>query len=189
MARPFIFRINAAELFAEVQSLHHKQRSSWILQLAQDLLTLKPQLSYSEKLIKETIDFMEKKREAGSKGGRPSKTKGLAEVKQTITNAKPKVKQEVEVEVEVEKNIRESVVSLPDWLPLESWNAYVEMRKKLKKPMTEYAAKLRIKDLERFKDEGHNLEAILNQSVANSWTDIYPPKAGKSEAASSQKYF
>jgi len=186
MSRPFVFRINAAELFAEVQSLHHKQRSSWILKFSQELLTLKPTLSYSEKVISEAIEFMDKKRVAGLKGGRPQKTKGLAEVKQSITNAKPKTKPETETETE---HKGKSVVSLPEWLPVEEWQAYSDMRKTLKKPMTEYAQGLRIKDLERLRDEGHNPADVLNQSIANSWTDIYPLKPKVSQVSTATQLY
>lgn len=70
--------------------------------------------------------------------------------------------------------------NLPDWVPAEAWAGYVEMRKKLKKPMTDRAMELRIKDLEAFRDAGHDLTAILDQSTANNWTDLYEPKERRS---------
>lgn len=63
--------------------------------------------------------------------------------------------------------------NLPDWIPAEAWAGYVEMRKKQKKPLTDHAMKLRISDLHAFKAQGHDIEAILNQSTANGWTDLY----------------
>lgn len=66
--------------------------------------------------------------------------------------------------------------TLPDWIPSAAWAGYVEMRKKLKKPMTDRAIELRIRDLAAWRDEGHNIEAILDQSTTNSWTDLYPLK-------------
>lgn len=67
-------------------------------------------------------------------------------------------------------------MELPDWLPLDAWNGYAEMRKKLRKPMTDRAMGLRIRDLAAFRDAGQDIEKILDQSTANGWTDLYPLK-------------
>lgn len=67
-------------------------------------------------------------------------------------------------------------MNLPDWIPAEAWAGYVDMRKKLRKPMTPRAIELRIKDLAAFRDAGQDVGAILDQSTSNSWTDLYPLK-------------
>jgi hypothetical protein len=67
-------------------------------------------------------------------------------------------------------------MELPDWLPLDAWNGYVEMRKKKRAVMTPRAVGLRIKDLAAFRDNGEDIEKILDQSTANGWTDLYPLK-------------
>jgi hypothetical protein len=67
-------------------------------------------------------------------------------------------------------------MSLPDWMPAEAWAGYVEMRKKAKKPMTARAEAMQIKALEQFKEAGHDITVILDQSTANNWTDLYEPK-------------
>lgn len=82
-----------------------------------------------------------------------------------------------------------SVVSLPDWLPSDAWKEYSDMRKKLKKPMTDYAAKLRIADLLKLKEEGNDPAAVLNQSTSNSWTDIYPLKNASKQINSSEQLY
>lgn len=76
--------------------------------------------------------------------------------------------------------------NLPLWIPLDAWNGYVEMRKKIKKPMTSRATELRIKDLEAFHAQGFDLVQILDQSTANNWTDLYEPK-DKTPRASGNK--
>lgn len=43
--------------------------------------------------------------------------------------------------------------------------------------MTDRAMQLRIDDLKKFRDAGHDVGAILDQSTASSWTDLYPPKS------------
>jgi len=71
---------------------------------------------------------------------------------------------------------------LPDWLPVEAWNGYVEMRKRIKKPMTGRAEQLRLVDLQKFHDSGYDVAAILDQSTANNWTDLYEPKDRRTQA-------
>lgn len=68
--------------------------------------------------------------------------------------------------------------ALPEWIPTEAWDGYVAMRKKQRKPMTDRARDLKVAELQRFRDEGYDIGAILDKSTANSWTDIYPPKDG-----------
>jgi hypothetical protein len=66
--------------------------------------------------------------------------------------------------------------SPPPWLDVEAWEAYDEMRKKLKKPMTARARELVVKKLAGFEAEGLNTTEVLNQAVVNGWTDVYAPK-------------
>lgn len=65
---------------------------------------------------------------------------------------------------------------LPDWIPADAWAGYVEMRKKKRAVMTERAMELRIKDLATLRDAGQDVGAVLDQSTANGWTDVYPVK-------------
>lgn len=54
--------------------------------------------------------------------------------------------------------------------------AFVEMRAKINKPLTEYALKLRMKDLDKLtRNEAMKIK-IVNQSVANCWQDFYALK-------------
>ena len=72
------------------------------------------------------------------------------------------------------------MISIPDWIPAEAWAGYVEMRKKIKKPMTERAVELKLKALAAFRDAGDDIEKILDQSTENSWSDLYPLKERRS---------
>jgi len=68
--------------------------------------------------------------------------------------------------------------ALPDWIPTEAWDGYVAMRKKQRKPMTDRARDLKLAELQRFRDAGHDVGAILDKSTANCWTDVYAPREG-----------
>jgi|SRR5882672_4426631 len=68
---------------------------------------------------------------------------------------------------------------LPDWLPKETWNAFIEMRKEMgaKHKATEHAQVLLIKKLDRMRKEGQDIEAVINESIMRSWTGLFPLKA------------
>jgi uncharacterized protein YdaU (DUF1376 family) len=65
---------------------------------------------------------------------------------------------------------------LPDWLNKTDWNDFVEMRKKLKKPMTDRAVNLMISKLETMKNKGIDTSAVLQKSIVSDWIDVYEPK-------------
>lgn len=78
---------------------------------------------------------------------------------------------------------------LPDFIPSEAWAAYLEMRKSIKKPPTEYAVKLIFKRLAAMKQAGQNIGAVLEQSIINNWTDVYPVKRQSGTIADRAKDF
>lgn len=54
--------------------------------------------------------------------------------------------------------------------------AFIEFRKKIKKPMTEQAVKLLISKLNKMTDSIDEQIEILNQSIMNGWQSVYPLK-------------
>jgi hypothetical protein len=91
----------------------------------------------------------------------------LAGCKQDAT---PKTETEREAEVE----IKTEGAALPEWIPVEQWNAFIEMRKSKKASPTPYATKLLIKRLDSLRKEGQNAAKVLDQSTANCWKDLFP---------------
>ena len=66
----------------------------------------------------------------------------------------------------------------------EALNAFAEHRKKLKKPMTDYAKKLLLSKLKKLGRTEEEQIAILNQSIENGWQGIFALKhdsSGKTE--------
>ena len=61
----------------------------------------------------------------------------------------------------------------PNWIPVGTWLAFVDMRRKIRKPMTEHAADLIMRRLAELKAEGYDPEEVLNQSIRNSWQDVF----------------
>lgn len=74
------------------------------------------------------------------------------------------------------KKAASAVDALPEWLPLDAWNAFLAMRKQIKKPATDYAQKLLIKKLTAFYAADLDPLTIINQSIASCWQDLYAPK-------------
>lgn len=62
----------------------------------------------------------------------------------------------------------------------ESWNGFCEMRKKIKKPLTDRAAKMILNELERLAPGDDTTKAlILDQSVKHCWQDVYKLKSAE----------
>lgn len=80
-----------------------------------------------------------------------------------------------------EKNKKEKPVYYPnDEILNQAFTDYVAMRKQIKKPMTEKAIDLAIKELERLSEGDPDIAVkILNQSVMNSWQGLFELKEHK----------
>lgn len=61
----------------------------------------------------------------------------------------------------------------PDWIPLEAWDAFVEMRRKIRAPLTSKAVSLAVAELENLRAQGHDPGAVLDQSVLRSWRGLF----------------
>lgn len=66
---------------------------------------------------------------------------------------------------------------LPDYIPQETWQAYMAVRVKKKAAQTPYAFNLIIKELEKIRVQyGQDPVDVLNKSIKSGWTDVYPLK-------------
>lgn len=76
-----------------------------------------------------------------------------------------------------------NITNLPEWVPREAWDGFIEMRKKAKSPFTGRALNLAISELEKLRAQGQDPGAVLNQSVMNGWKGLFPIKQGASDGA------
>lgn len=67
-------------------------------------------------------------------------------------------------------------VELPSWLSVDLWSEFVVMRKTIKKPLTDNAAKRMITKLGKYHDKGIDAAAQLTHSIDNCYSDVYEPK-------------
>jgi len=70
--------------------------------------------------------------------------------------------------------IQEEIIELPVWLSSSDWQSFIEHRREIKSPMSLRAQRLIIKQLQKFKDDGQNVEDVLNQSIMNGWKGVFP---------------
>lgn len=75
-------------------------------------------------------------------------------------------------------------VILPDWLPPSEWQAFVEHRQDMRKPMTDEAQRRALKELGRLRDQGHDPVRVIDASIANGWQGLFPLKDGGQGQAS-----
>jgi hypothetical protein len=64
---------------------------------------------------------------------------------------------------------------LPDWLPLDPWNGFVEHRQKIKPLPTNRALDLILKKLKTLRDQGHDPAMLLDTAVERGWRSVFPP--------------
>jgi hypothetical protein len=93
-----------------------------------------------------------------------------------VTKALPEKRRE-EKSIKENKEVATSVAFvLPDWIEKETWDAFVQMRKRIGKPPTDYAKNLIVAKLERFKANGQDIKAVLEKSITSSWQDVFEIK-------------
>ena len=58
----------------------------------------------------------------------------------------------------------------------EAWQAFIDMRKVMKKPLTIRAAKTIIKKLNEYANDEKGMIALLDNSIEHNWQSVYEPK-------------
>jgi uncharacterized protein YdaU (DUF1376 family) len=75
---------------------------------------------------------------------------------------------------------------LPEWVPVEPWQHFVEHRKAMRGvPFTDAARDGVLRELSRLRDMGHDPAALLQTSVTRGWRTVFEPK-GQAPPASKQ---
>lgn len=76
-----------------------------------------------------------------------------------------------------EEKKEEQLEVLPDWLPADRWEGFVEHRKAIKKPMTDRARRQMLTHLADLKSKGYDVLALVDKAIRSGWQDVYEPKA------------
>lgn len=104
----------------------------------------------------------------------------LASCKQDATPEKSR--ERVETETEKEKSAPLALVSVTVWLE------FVAMRKSIRRPLTPKGSELINERLVELKAQGEDPTEVIEQSIRNSWPDIFPVK-GKTNGTRSTESF
>ena len=75
------------------------------------------------------------------------------------------------------KKKQQGAFAPPDWVPSDAWQSYVEMRNRIRKPLTHRAAELAVEKLSELRSGGHDPKGVLEQSIFNSWQGLFALKA------------
>ena len=74
---------------------------------------------------------------------------------------------------------------LPEWVPLEAWNGWLEVRTKKHVANTDRAMRLALKELTMLKTAGEDVLAVIDRATLKGWTSFYAPRkdpaAGRSD--------
>ena len=97
---------------------------------------------------------------------KPATSERQTDDKRATTDKNIRTKEEKEL-----KNI-----ILPNWVPLDAWNAFVEMRINNKSKPTVKAMQMLINKLEKLKDEGCDPLEVLEQSTMNNYKGLFEVK-------------
>ena len=181
--------------------------------VACQLLSLPPTWDYSvkglvtlfndgEASIRSALSELEEagylRRERERDGGRLGKavyiiTDSLKSEKPNVENPRvenPLVDNHAQLNTKVSSTHKSNTKDIYEGLPenlRETLGEFEEMRKSIKKPMTDAARKRLIRELQKLAGEDvQKMIAILDQSILNSWAGVYPLKdnnKGKSQGS------
>lgn len=146
--------------------------SNWLIELQEaGVYDIDNGAIFSRRMIRDE-ELRQKRAEGGKLGGNPN-LKVNHEVKQKTTPSSSS---------SFSSSIKKVVAVLPDWLPKQTWEEFLEMRKRIKKPPTEYAKSLLIAKLDKFRGNGQNIKDVLEKSITSGWQDVFEIKENKSFA-------
>jgi hypothetical protein len=116
---------------------------------------------------------MEQKREADRKriADKRSKNKDVAIVSQGVANVAHS-----DSDLNKDKETTTGAVALPAWVPQDAWEAWLEVRGRIRAPNTKRALAIALKDLDRYRGEGCDPRAVLEAATVKGWRGLFPVK-------------
>lgn len=68
------------------------------------------------------------------------------------------------------------MIPLPDWVPVDLWEAYVAQRKKDRKALCTATAARRLAELTAWKNAGHDPATVIEEALNGHWLKFYEPR-------------
>jgi hypothetical protein len=103
--------------------------------------------------------------------GQPNAT----ERNRTPTNT-DKDKDKDKIKTKAQAKDEPSLFMWPEWIEQDAVKDFEEMRRKKRAPLTDRARKNIVAELVRLEATGQHAEDVLNQSITNSWSGVFPLK-------------
>lgn len=136
-------------------------------------------------LVKPQLDANRKRFENGCVK-KQKRSKKEAKKKQKGSKSKANDNVNVNEECKLELKLESQ---LPIFINKNLFDGFVEMRKKIKKPLTEHAKELLLKDLTKFENlKIGNANIALENSIKNSWQGVFEPKPNNSQQQPKQTF-
>lgn len=88
----------------------------------------------------------------------------------------PSAHAEGEVDTEAKNKTAQARFALPEWVPKDSWQAWIEVRSKMRAPNTPRALELAVRKLEALRADGYSPQSVLDLAVERGWRALYEPK-------------
>ena len=73
-------------------------------------------------------------------------------------------------------------VALPDWVPQDAWEAWLEVRSRSRAPNTPKALRLALTELAKLKASGNDPRAVLERATMRGWRGLFPLDSKTSNA-------
>lgn len=86
---------------------------------------------------------------------------------------------EAEADTEAKKQKQRqapSALTVPEWIPVDEWTGFLEVRKRLRAPNTDRALNGIIRELENLRARGFSPGKVLDQSTTRGWRGVFEIK-------------
>jgi hypothetical protein len=90
--------------------------------------------------------------------------------------------QNQEVKPEPGKEPGKARRELPDWVPVDAWKNFEQMRAKIGHPLNAESKRRALHTLEHLRAGGHGPSAVLEQSTERFWRGLFPVRRGARRA-------
>ncbi len=128
-----------------------------------------------------------KRASKANKNGDVADGRSLSRVSQVVANV-------AHVDVNVDTNKRHTSSGdavghkkVPDYVDQEVWNDFIVLRKNLKAVNSDRAINTLINKIEKYHNQGLDVNEMLEASIVSSWKDIYPRKEDQNGKGKQEK--
>lgn len=104
------------------------------------------------------------------------KTNDVAIVSRDVANV-AHTDTDTDTDTDTKKQSNGRAIALPDWLPSDAWDGWLEIRAKNRAPNTPRALRLAITELAKLKAAGQDVRAVLEQSTLRGWRGVFEVKS------------